>query len=323
MTHILRLAFALGALIALVGASQAQTYPAGPLRIVVPFAAGGAIDTVARLIGQRLGEQLKQPVVIENRPGAGGNVGTDAVAKAPPDGYTLLLTTNGHAISPSLYRKLPYDPVRDFAPVTQLHASTLILVASKKLPAQSFAEMVALAKAKPAGLSYGSTGVGNPLHLTMEMLKLQAGIDVIGVPYRGDAPLLTALTAGEIDMAVTPLPTTRPHIEAGNLRALGVTGGKRNPAVPDVPTIAEQGVAGFDSASWHGFLVPAQTPREIVQRLYEESKKVLEVPEVRQRLAQMGIEPVGSPPDAFAALIKRDMERFAEVVKKANIPQQD
>jgi tripartite-type tricarboxylate transporter receptor subunit TctC len=323
MNHILRLALALLVLAVLSGDSRAQTWPTGPVRIVVPFAAGGAIDTVARLIGQKLSEQLKQPVVIENRPGAGGNVGTDAVAKSAPDGYTLLLTTNGHAISPSLYRKLPYDPVRDFAPVTQLHASTLVLVAGKKLPAQSLAEMITLAKAKPGSLSYGSTGVGNPLHLTMEMLKLQAGIDVVGIPYRGDAPLLTALTAGEIDMAVSPLPTTRPHIEAGNLRALGVTGAKRNPAMPNLATIAEQGLTGFDSSSWHGFFVPAQTPREIVQRLYEESRKVLDTPDVRERLAKMGIEPVGTMPDAFAALLKKDIEKFAEVVRKAQIPLQD
>ena len=323
MKHILRLAFALLALTALPGEGRAQAWPTGPVRIVVPFAAGGAIDTVARLIGQRLSEQLKQPVVIENRPGAGGNVGTDAVAKSAPDGYTLLLTTNGHAISPSLYRKLPYDPIRDFAPVTQLHASTLVLVAGKKLAAQSLAEMIAAAKAQPGSLSYGSTGVGNPLHLTMEMLKLQAGIEVVGIPYRGDAPLLTALTAGEIDMAVSPLPTTRPHIEAGNLRALGVTAAKRNPAVPDMPTIAEQGMPGFDSSSWHGFFVPAQTPREIVLRLYEESRKVLDAPDIRERLAKMGIEPVATPPDAFAALVKRDIEKFAEVVRKAQIPPQD
>jgi tripartite-type tricarboxylate transporter receptor subunit TctC len=323
MKHILRLVFWLLALAALSAESRAQTWPTGPVRIVVPFAAGGAIDTVARLIGQKLSESLKQPVVIENRPGAGGNVGTDAVAKSAPDGYTLLLTTNGHAISPSLYRKLPYDPIRDFAPVTQLHASNLVLVAGKKLAAQSLVQMIAAAKAQPGSLSYGSTGVGNPLHLTMEMLKLQAGIDVIGIPYRGDAPLLTALTAGEIDMAVSPLPTTRPHIEAGNLRALGVTGAKRNPAIPNVPTIAEQGLTGFDSSSWHGFLVPAQTPREIVQRLYEESRKVLDMPDVRERLAKMGIEPVGSPPDAFAALVKKDIEKFAEVVRKAQIPPQD
>jgi tripartite-type tricarboxylate transporter receptor subunit TctC len=323
MKRIFRWAFALGALATLAGESPAQTYPTGPVRIVVPFAAGGAIDTVARLIGQKLSESLKQPVVIENRPGAGGNVGTDAVAKSAPDGYTLLLTTNGHAISPSLYRKLPYDPIKDFAPVTQLHASTLVLVAGKKLAAQSLMEMIALAKSKPGSLSYGSTGVGNPLHLTMEMLKQQAGIDLVAVPYRGDAPLLTALTAGEIDVAVTPLPTTRPHIEAGNLRALGVAGAARNPAIPNVPTIAEQGVAGFDSTSWHGFFVPAQTPREIVLRLYEDSKKVLEAPDVRERLANLGIQPVGSAPDAFAALLKRDIERFAEVVKKAQIPQQD
>jgi tripartite-type tricarboxylate transporter receptor subunit TctC len=322
MRPIYRLAFAL-ALAAVTSEAQAQGYPTGPVRIVVPFAAGGAVDTVARVVGQRMSEFLKQPVVIENRPGAGGNLGTDAVAKSPPDGYTILLTTNGHAISPSLYRKLPYDPLRDFIPVTQLNASTLVLVASKKTPVQSVAEMIALAKSKPGGLTYGSTGVGNPLHLTMEMLKQQAGVEIVGVPYRGDAPLLTALTAGEVDLAVTPLPTTRAHVESGNLRALAVAGATRNQALPNVPTIAEQGVPGFTSSSWHGFFVPAQTPHDVVLRIYQDTKRALESPDVRERLVAMGIDPVATSPDAFAALVKRDIERFAEVVKKAQIPLQD
>ena len=207
--------------------------------------------------------------------------------------------------------------------MTQLNASTLVLVASKKLAVQSVAEMIALAKSKPGTLTYGSTGVGNPLHLTMEMLKQQAGIEVVGVPYRGDAPLLTALTAGEVDLAVTPLPTTRAHVEAGNLRALGVAGATRNQALPNVPTIAEQGVSGFASSSWHGFFVPAQTPQDIVLRIYQDTKRALESPDVRGRLTGMGIDPVATTPDAFAALLKRDIERFAEVVRKAQIPLQD
>jgi tripartite-type tricarboxylate transporter receptor subunit TctC len=277
---------------------------------------------VARLIGQKLGESLGT-VVVENKPGAAGNIAAELVAKAAPDGHTILITTNGHAISPALYRKLSYDPAGDFTPVTQLNVSSLILVGGKKLPVQTLAETVALAKSKPGALSYGSTGIGNPLHLTMEMFKQRAGIDVLAVPYRGDAPLITALTAGEVELAVVPLPTGRAHVESGNLRALGIANARRNPAVPNIPTIAEQGFEGFDSPSWHGFFVPAKTPREVVARIQQETKKALDSPEVKQRLASFGIDTVGSTPEAFAALVKRDMEKYAEVVKKAGIPAQD
>jgi tripartite-type tricarboxylate transporter receptor subunit TctC len=301
--------------------AAAQTYPSQPVRIVVPFAAGGTVDVVARLIGQKLGEGLGQPVVVENRPGAGGNLAAEAVARAAPDGHTLLITTNGHAISPALYRKLPYDPVRDFAPVTQLNSSSLLLAGSGKLPAGALPDVVALAKAKP--MTYGSTGIGNPLHLTMEMFKQRAGIAVMAVPYRGDAPLLTALTAGEVDLAVVPLATARAHVEAGTLRALGVARLARNAAVPDVPTIAEQGFAGFDSPSWHALFAPAGTPAAVVTRIQQETRKALDAADVRQRLASLGIEPVGSTPDELAALLKADIEKFARVVKDAAIPPQD
>jgi tripartite-type tricarboxylate transporter receptor subunit TctC len=302
--------------------ATAQTYPSQPVRIIVPFAPGGTVDVVARLIGHKMAETLGT-VVVENKPGAAGNIASEMVAKAPPDGHTILITTNGHAISPALYRKLKYDPVKDLTPVTQLNASSLVLVAGKKLAAQTLPDTVALAKAKPGSLSYGSTGVGNPLHLTMEMFKQRAGIDVLAVPYRGDAPLITALTAGEVELAVVPLPSARSHVEAGSLRPLGVANAKRNPTVPNVPTIAEQGFAGFDSASWHGLFVPAKTPHEIVQRIQQEARKALDSAEVRQRLTGFGIEPVGSPPEDFAALVRLDTEKYAEVVKNAGIPPQD
>jgi tripartite-type tricarboxylate transporter receptor subunit TctC len=313
---------ALAALGLMAAEATAQTYPSQPVRIIVPFAPGGTVDVVARLIGHKMAETLGT-VVVENKPGAAGNIASEMVAKAPPDGHTILITTNGHAISPALYRKLKYDPVKDLTPVTQLNASSLVLVAGKKLAAQTLPDTVALAKAKPGSLSYGSTGVGNPLHLTMEMFKQRAGIDVLAVPYRGDAPLITALTAGEVELAVVPLPSARSHVEAGSLRPLGVANAKRNPTVPNVPTIAEQGFAGFDSASWHGLFVPAKTPHEIVQRIQQEARKALDSAEVRQRLTGFGIEPVGSPPEDFAALVRLDTEKYAEVVKNAGIPPQD
>ena len=248
---------------------------------------------------------LKQPVIIENRPGAGGNLAADAVAKSAPDGHTILLTTNGHAISPSLYRTLPYDTIKDFIPVTQLIASSLVLVANPKVPAKSVPELIALAKSTPGGLTYGMTGVGTPLHLTMEMLKHATGIALTAVPYRGDAPLLTALVAGEVPMAITPLATTRPHVEAGTLRAVAVTGATRSPALPDVPTVAEQGVAGFASSSWQGFFVPAHTPREIVAVIQQATSKVLDLPEVRERLKLFGSEAGRIDPGGIRAPLPR------------------
>src|SRR3954471_6330515 len=244
--------------------ASAQNFPSKPVRIIVPFAAGGAVDVLARLVGSKLQEAFHQPVIVESRPGAGGNLGADLVAKSPPDGYTILITPNGQAISPSLYRNLPYDGRNDLTPVTQLVASNLILVASPQSSINSVQELIALAKAKPGSLDYGSSGIGNPLHLTMEMFKHAAGIEVLAIPYKSDAEINTALIGGQVQVAVVPLATARQLIEDGKLRALGVTGARRSDVLPNVPTVAEGGVPGFASSSWQGFFVAAKTPPDIV-----------------------------------------------------------
>jgi tripartite-type tricarboxylate transporter receptor subunit TctC len=300
----------------------AESYPSRPVRIVVPFAAGGALDVLARLIGGKLSDAMGQPVIVENRAGAGGNLGADAVAKSPPDGYTILLTTNGLAIAPALYRKLPFDPAQDVTPVTQILASSLVLVASLRSQLASVQELIAAARSKPGGMNYGSTGTGNPLHLTMEMVKIAAGIDLQAVPYRGDAPLHAALIAGDVDVAVVPMATARPHIDGGRVRALAITGGKRSPALPDLPTLTEQGVA-VESASWQGFFVSANTPRDVMMTIQRETRKVLAMPDVLERIKAFGADPVGSTPEEFAAKFKADMARFARIVEDAKLPKQD
>jgi tripartite-type tricarboxylate transporter receptor subunit TctC len=310
-------------LAAAAGLAPAQDYPSRPIRVVVPFAAGGAVDTLARLVSAKLSESLGQPVIVENRPGAGGNTGADAVAKAPPDGYTILQSTNGQAISPALYRTLPFDAVRDFTPVTQLVATSTVLVASPKLPVASLKELIALAKSKPGALNYGSSGVGNALHLTMEMLKRATGIEIQAVPYRGDAPLNAALIAGDVDVAIVPVATARPLIEGGQLRALAVTSASRVAALPDVPTIAEDGPPGFEASGWQGFFLPARSPPAIVRVLQRTSATVLAKPDVAERIRAMGNEPVGSTPEEFEARFKADLAAFAKVIREAHIPLQD
>jgi tripartite-type tricarboxylate transporter receptor subunit TctC len=297
-----------------------QSYPTKPVRLVVPFPAGGAVDTVARTLGQKLGESLRQQVVIENRAGAGGNIGTDAVAKSAPDGYTILMTTHGHAISPNLYRKLSYDSIKDFTPVTQLTSSFLLLVANPSLPATSLKELIAVAKAKPGSLNYGSTGLGAPPHLVTELVKLMAGIDMAHIPYKGDAPLFTALLGGEVQLAFVPPVTGLPHVRAGRLRALAVTSGKRSPTLPDVPTVAEAGVPGFEYSGWLAILAPAGTPREVVGKLQGDIAKVVGTPEMRDRFLGWGYEPVAGTPEEFAGRLRADIARYARVIKDAKIP---
>ena len=304
------------------GPALAQRYPNKPIRIIVPFAAGGSVDALARVIGQQLSETFSQPIVVENRPGAGGNIGSDVVAKAAPDGYTILQNTVGLAIAPAIFRTLPFDTLSDFTPVTQLVATTLILVASPQLAAKSLPELIALAKSKSRDLNYGMSGVGNPLHLTMEMLKVATGIDIQAVPYRGDAPIMTALVAGEVQVAIVPLAIARPLIESGQIRALAVTRAQRSAVLPDVPTIGET-VPGFESTSWQGWFAPAKTPREIVELVQSGVAKALQVPDVLERLRTWTNEPVGSRPEEFGAYFKAEVAKFKKVVKEANIPLQE
>jgi tripartite-type tricarboxylate transporter receptor subunit TctC len=300
----------------------AQPYPSKPVRIVVPFAAGGAVDQLARILGAKLQDQFGQTVVIENRAGAGGTTGANEVAKAAPDGYTILQHTNGQAISPAIYRSLPFDPVRDFIPVTQLVATSTVLVASPRFKARTVRELIEFAKANPGKLNYGMTGVGNSLHLTMEMFKRAAGIDIQAIPYRGDAPLATAMIGGEVDVAIMPLVAVLPHVQSGKMRALAVNSNARSELLPDVPTVAEDAIPAFEAAGWQGWFVPAKTPPDVVAAIARAAATIIKAPDVRKRLLAMGNEPVGSTPEAFAAKFHDDVARFAKIVKEAGIPLQ-
>jgi tripartite-type tricarboxylate transporter receptor subunit TctC len=302
--------------------AHAQTYPTRPIRLVVPFPPGGAVDVLARLMGAKISEQVGQPVIIETRPGAGGTLGADQVAKAPPDGYTILQNTNGAAIAPALYRTLPFDAQKDFAPVTQVVASNLVLVASLKSGIKSVPDLVARAKANPGKLNYGSSGLGNPLHLTMEMFKRATGADIFAVPFRGDNHIHTALIAGDVEVAVVPLATAVPLILERHLTALGVTGAKRSAAVPDVPTVAEQGVPDFASSGWQGWFMPGGTPAPIVERIRNEVVKALALPDIQERLKAMAYEGIGSTPAEFDAYFKSEIVKFTKVIAEANIPKQ-
>jgi tripartite-type tricarboxylate transporter receptor subunit TctC len=310
------------AILAAVAPTLAQNYPTRTVRMVVPFAPGGGVDTLARLVGTKMSELTQQPVIIEHRPGAGGNLGADAVAKSPPDGYTMLLTVSGLAVAPALYRSLPFDPLKDLAPVTEVIASTLLLVVTPKLPVKTVPELVALAKSKPGGLNYGSSGIGAPLHLHMEIFKSSAGVDMVHVPFRGDAPLNAALIAGDIDLAFVPQLTGLPLIQGGQVRALGATGPKRTAALPDVPTIAEAGVRGLEPSSWNGLFVPARTPPAVVSAIQQQVVRVLKT-EIGERIRATGGEPVGSTPAEFEAKFRADVARFAKAVDDAKIPKLD
>jgi len=303
--------------------AAAQAYPNRPIRLIVPFPPGGAADILARLIGGKVSEQIGQPVIVENRPGAGGTLGADTAAKSPADGYTILHNTNGAAIAPALYRALPFDAAKDFTPVTQIVASNLALVASPKSGIASVKELLARARANPGKLNYGSSGPGNPLQLTMEMLKHAAGVDIVAVPFRGDAQIHTALIAGDIEVAVIPLSAAVPLIQEGRLTALAVTGPKRSEPVAHVPTVAEAaGLPGFASAGWQGWFAPAGTPATIVERIGHEVARAIAQPEINERLKTMAYEPVGSTPAEFEAYFKGEVVKFTNIIADAKIPKQ-
>src|SRR6266849_2374250 len=300
----------------------AQSYPARPVRMVVPFAAGGAVDTVARALGQKLMETWKQPMLVDNRPGAGGNIAADHVAKAPGDGYTLLITTHGFAISPRLYKKLPFDAERDFAPVTQLTSSFVVLVTNPQIPVASVKELIALAKSRPGAINYGSTGIGAPPHLLGELLKSMTSTDMLHVPYKGDAPLSQALLAGEVQLAFMPLAGVLTHIRSGRLRALGVSGKARSALLPEVPTLTEAGIP-FEYTGWLGVFAPAGSPRDIVLRIQRDISQAILGQDMHERWSAWGYEPVGSTPEQFAGKFAADLARYAKVIREAGIPLQE
>lgn len=294
-------------------------YPVKPIRVVVPAAAGGGIDILARTIGAKLTEAWGQPVVVDNRAGGSQTIGTDVVAKAPPDGYTILFASGTHAVNPSLFRKLPYDSVNDFAPVTLLASAPNLLVVHPSLPVRTLKEFISFAKAKPRQLSYGSSGNGGTGHLSMEMLKSMAGIDLVHIPYKGTAPALNAILAGEVYAQVNQIMITAPQVKAGRLRALGVTSRNRSTVVPEVPTIAEAGVPGFHAAAWFGVMAPGRTPPAIVAMLSAEIVRILKTSEIRERLASQGADPVGNSPQEFAALIRSDIAKWEKLIKAFGI----
>jgi len=302
----------------------AQNYPNRPLRLIVPFPAGGGVDNMARILAHKLTDVVKQTVLVEHKPGAGGNVGSDLVAKSAPDGYTMLLNVNGIAISPSLYRKLPFDPLKDLVGVTQVAATQFVLTGSPKMEAKTVQEVIALARSKPGGLNYGSSGVGAPLHLQAEIFKHAAGgLEIMHIPYRGDAPMLTALLSGDIQIAFMPQSTGSMQVQGGQIRGLAVTGRKRWPTIPNVPTMTEAGVKGMEDGSWYGLFVPTGTSPEIVQTLQQAMAKTLADPEVSARIRATGQEPVGSPTAEFQAFFKSEVARFARVIEVAKIPKID
>ena len=299
-------------------AGTAQAYPGRPIRFISPFAPAGSTDILARLIGQKLTEAWGQPVIVENRPGAGGTTGSDAVAKSPPDGYTLLLTSSSaHAIGPALRAKLPYDPVRDFAAVSQVASGYNVLVVHPSLPARNVQELIALARTRPGQLTYSSGGIGTSAHIGGELFNALGKVDLVHVPYKGGAPAAVAILSGEVSLAFGSIQTVLPQVRAGRLRALATTGSKRSSAVPELPTSAEAGVPGYELNSWYGVLTTGGTPHEIVARLSAEIVRILRLPDVRERLLHEGVEPAGTTPEEFAAYIKAEIAKWTRVIKAA------
>jgi tripartite-type tricarboxylate transporter receptor subunit TctC len=295
-------------------------YPAKPIHLIVPFPPGGGNDTVARAIAQQVGPDLGQPVVIDNRPGAGGSVGAELAAKAPPDGYTLFLAGVGsHVVNPNLHARLPYDPVRDFTPITLLATAPSVLVVNPAVPARTVAELTAYARAHPGKLNYASNGNGSAAQLAAAMYESMANVRMVHVPYKGIAPALTDLLSGEVQLMFGTVVALVPHIQAGKLRALAVTSRSRSALLPDVPTLAESGVAEYEAGSWYGVMAPAGTPREIVERLHDAIVKALRQPEVAKRLAAEGAMVIGSTPEAFGAHLKAELARVGKVVRAAGI----
>jgi tripartite-type tricarboxylate transporter receptor subunit TctC len=300
-------------------AGAQQPYPSRPIRIISIFPPGGGNDILCRAVAQKLTENLKQQVFVENRAGANGIIGTEAAARSAPDGYTITLIPSGHAVNASLYRKLPYDSIRDFTPITLAGASPLILAVHPSIPAKNVRELVALAKARPGLLTYGTAGVGSSGHLAGALFETMTGTTLVHIPYKGMSLAVADLIGGQVSMTFGTSLSVVPLVHSARLRALATTGAQRSPALPDLPTVAESGVAGYEASLWYGFVGPARLPPEIVQRLNSEIVAVLGAPDVRERLASQGVDAQSSTPEAFARLLVSDLERWAKVVQRAGV----
>jgi len=304
------------------GGADAQSYPSRPVRIVVPSPPGGGTDIIARVLAQYFSTTMGQQFFVENKPGAGNMIGIESVARAAPDGYTFLFVPSTLALNTVMYKKVSYDPVRDFAPITLAAAANNVLVVNPAVPAKTLAELVALAKEKPGQLTYGTPGIGTSPHMSMELLKSLAGIDLQHIPYRGTAPAMTDVISGQISAMFSNALTAKPQIETGAIRALGVSGRKRSAALPDIPPIAEAGVPGYEATQWYGLVAPAGTPADILARVHAEATAALKTKEMQDKLAGDGAEPVGTTPAEFAAHIRTELEKWAAVARAAKIEPQ-
>jgi tripartite-type tricarboxylate transporter receptor subunit TctC len=305
------------ALLALHQPAHAQAYPAKPIRFIVPQPPGGTSDILARAFAQKLAESLHQQVVVDNRAGASGTIGTDVAAKSTPDGYTIMLAYTTHTTTPGIYGKLPYDPVADFAPVTILTAAPLLLVVHPKIPVTSVKELITYAKSRPGELNFCSAGNGSGSHLAGELFNMMTGVKLTHIPYKGSGLAITELIGGQVQLMFAGIVPIDPHVKAGRVRGIAVSSLKRSTAIPQVPTIAESGLPGFEVVGWYGVLAPARTPPAIVERLHREFLKILQTPEIRDRLTSEGAEPVGNTPAEFTAFLKTDIARWAKVIKAA------
>ena len=296
-----------------------SAYPSKPVRLIVPYAPGGGTDIVARLIGQKLNEAWERPVVVENRSGASGTIGTDIVVKAPADGHTLLITNIGLAFNATLFPRLPYDTLRDLAPVSLVANQPNVLLVHPSLPVKTVRVLVALAKARPGAISYSTGGAGSGTHLAAELFRLKAKIEVVHIPYKGAAPALIDLIGGHVQMMVSSLSPALPYIQSGRVRALAVTSAERSPALPDTPTLTKAGVAGYEFTTWHGLFAPAATPQPVVARISAQLKAILATPELREKYAVQGLEVASNTPAEFAALLKLEIDKWGEVVRIARV----
>ncbi|MBP8150783.1 MAG: tripartite tricarboxylate transporter substrate binding protein [Xylophilus sp.] len=293
----------------------ANDYPSKPVKLVVPYPPGGPTDIVARVVAQKLQEQMGQSFLIENRPGAGANIGAEAVARSPADGYTLVVATTAHAINPSLFAKLSYSITKDFAPISQLTSGPLVIVTNPATPASNVKELIALAKSKQGGLNYASSGNGQSTHLSAELFNAMGSVKMAHVPYKGSAPALTDVMGGQADLMFDTMLSSMPHVKAGKLKALAVTSSQRSPSAPDLPTVAESGLPGYEAIAWNGLLAPAGTPKEVVDRLNVELKKVLDNPEVKQRFEAQGFAAAWNTPSAYAGFLQAEVDKWDKVVK--------